>query len=101
MPAGTPGATPPAGRGRAPGLRERVRAAVGRTTPPAADVAVVSKGDPEFVRLDGRTGRHIPQDDAGGYAGYYPADGADAVARLEAAGAAYLAIPSTAFWWLD
>ena len=56
------------------------------------------------MALDGRSGWHFPQTPEGVYAGYYPADSAEAVAHLEtvrARGAEYLLFPSTAFWWLD
>jgi hypothetical protein len=81
-------------------IREEVQAVV----PTGATVAVVSKGDPELLELAERRGWHFPQSPDGEYAGYYPADSADAIARLEelqARGADYLLLPRTAFWWLD
>ena len=70
----------------------------------AATVLVVSKGDEELCKLDGRTAWHFPQTEHGAYAGYHPADSAAAIAQLEALreqGGEYLLFPSTAFWWLD
>ena len=83
---------------------ERLREVVTAVAPPGARVLVISKGDESLIALDGRAGWHFPQDTAGGYAGHYPADSAEAVAHLEslrARGADFLAIPSTALWWLD
>lgn len=73
-------------------------------TPAEAVVAVVSKGDPRLVELDDRTGLHFPADAEGRYAGYYPRTVEEAIAQLEAArnaGAEFLCLPATAFWWLD
>jgi glycosyltransferase involved in cell wall biosynthesis len=77
--------------------------AVEKISPEGATVFVVSRGDPELVRFHGRAGRHFPEDGAGAYAGYHPADGRAAVAFLDDAigkGAGFLALPSTSFWWL-
>src|SRR5262249_26901830 len=84
-------------------LPDRMREVVSRTVPDGGVVAVVSKGDADLVRLEGRAGWHFPRSAGGAYAGYYPADGAAAVAHLEevrAQGAQYLLLPGTAFWWL-
>lgn len=81
-------------------IRDVVRAAV----PHDAIVLVVSKGDEELLKLDGRRGWHFPQDDSGEYAGYHPADSAAAIEhlqRLVARGGQFLLLPSTAFWWLE
>ena len=83
---------------------ERARAAVAEETPPGATVLVVSRGDRELVRLEGRSGAHFPQDADGNYLGHHPADSAEAVAHLEqlrSAGAGYLVFPPTATWWLE
>jgi hypothetical protein len=67
-------------------------------------VIVISKGDDELLRLDGKQGWHFPRATNGVYAGFYPADSAAAIAHLEelrAAGGDYLLIPETALWWLD
>ena len=73
--------------------------------PPKATVLVVSKGDDSLFLPDGRRYRHFPQDDQGGYAGYYPADDAEAICQLDAVqardGAAFLLFPRTSRWWLD
>jgi hypothetical protein len=64
---------------------------------------VVSKGDEELVKLEGRTAWHFPRHESGVYAGHYPANSAEAIRHLEALrglGARYLLFPSTAFWWL-
>ena len=82
----------------------RVREVVARLVPSGEVVAVVSRGDEQLLDLGGCTGWHFPQDATGTYAGCYPADGAAAVAQLEALrakGARYLAVPATATWWLE
>ena len=74
------------------------------TVPAGATVLIVSRGDEQLLRVDGRQMWHFPRDDDGGYAGHHPADSREAVARLEAqrsAGAEYIAFPGTATWWLD
>jgi hypothetical protein len=85
-------------------LVRRVREEIESATLAGASVLVVSKGDNALLRVGGRTGGHFPQAAGGGYTGYNPADGADAIAQLEALrrrGAQYLVLPNTAFWWLD
>jgi GT2 family glycosyltransferase len=85
-------------------LVEQVQEEVAQTVPLGASVLVVSRGDRELVELEGRDGRHFPQDPAGGYLGHHPRDSDDAIAGLEAlraTGAEYLVLPSTASWWLD
>lgn len=85
-------------------LVERVRAAVAETVPDEAAVLVVSRGDRELVALGDRAAGHFPQDSRGGYLGHHPQDSDDAIAQLEhlrAAGADYLVLPETAYWWLD
>ncbi len=82
----------------------RLRDLIHRTVPPGATVAVVSKGDPDLVSLEGRQGWHLPQDDSGGYAGYHPRDSAAAIEALEALrtrGADFLVLPAATHWWLD
>lgn len=81
-----------------------IREVVGRAIPPGAIVAVLSKGDAELLRFDGRMGWHFPRNADGVYIGHHPADSAEAIAHLEALrakGATDLLVPSTAFWWLD
>jgi GT2 family glycosyltransferase len=85
-------------------LTDRVRLAVVHTVPVGATVLIVSRGDEQLLRIDGRRAWHFPRDDAGGYAGHHPADSAEAVARLEAqraAGAEYIVFPATGMWWLE
>jgi Glycosyl transferases group 1 len=82
----------------------RIRGAVSATTPAGATVLVVSKGDPELLRLVGRQGWHFPRSDDGQYAGYHPADCSDAIQHLHksmAEGAQFLLFPRSAFWWLE
>jgi hypothetical protein len=79
-------------------------AVVQDATPPEAVVAVVSKGDPRLLELADRTGLHFPADAEGRYAGYHPRTAEEAIAQLEAArnaGAEFLCLPATAFWWLE
>jgi hypothetical protein len=67
-------------------------------------VAVVSRGDPELVELDGRTGWHFPQADDGTYAGFHPANGTEALRHLREVvgrGATHFVVPATSGWWLD
>jgi len=85
-------------------LVERIRRTVHERLPEDAQVAVVSKGDPQLVALDRGRAVHFPEADDGGYAGYYPFDSGAAINHLEqmrARGVQFLLIPSTAFWWLD
>ena len=101
--------TPAAGTADADPLYEqlvgRIRETVHNAVPPGATVLVASRGDDTLLRFEGgRQGWHFPQDDAGVYAGHYPADSAAAIAHLEslrAKGADFLLFPSTALWWLD
>ena len=48
--------------------------------PADSTVIVVSKGDEELLKLDGRQGWHFPRTEDGRYAGYYPADSVTAIA---------------------
>jgi hypothetical protein len=86
-------------------LVSRVRAAASRSLPPGAPVAVVSRGDPQLLRLDGLRAGHFPRAEGGAYAGHHPADGPEAVRALEQlrlrGEAAYVLLPQTSFWWLD
>jgi GT2 family glycosyltransferase len=85
-------------------LVERFRGEVAEAVPAGSSLLVVSRGDRALLELSGRDARHFPQDDEGGYLGHHPADSDDAVERLESlrsAGADYLVLPSTAYWWLD
>ena len=82
---------------------EAVRRAVTTATPTGSAVLVVSRGDPELVRLAERTGRHFPSTADGRYAGFHPADSRAALQELERRldDAQYLLIPASSFWWLD
>jgi hypothetical protein len=82
----------------------RIPALVEELTPVGAIVLVVSKGDEDLVRLEGRAGWHFPRAGTGQYAGHHPPDGGWAVEHVEAlraAGGAYLVLPATYFWWLE
>jgi hypothetical protein len=85
-------------------LRRGIRDTVRRLVPIGATVLVTSKGDGALLELPARRGWHFPQTVWGAYAGHHPANGADAIADLEALrakGADYLLIPATSLWWLD
>jgi SAM-dependent methyltransferase len=85
-------------------LKRRLTEAIDRLVPHKATVAVVSKGDEDLLRLNGRRAWHFPQTEAAAYAGHYPADSAAAIDHLEklrAKGAQFLAFPATSCWWLD
>jgi glycosyltransferase involved in cell wall biosynthesis len=100
-------------RGRSEALRlelwrrevvEEVRSFVGRALPPGANVLVVSRGDEEIVDLPEHRVGHFPQAPDGAYAGFHPADSAEAIAHLEELrrrGAGYLVVPGTSAWWLE
>ena len=86
------------------GLVDNVTSTVTATVPPSKTVLMVSKGDENLLRLGSRSGWHFPRLNDGRYAGYYPADGADAIEQLEELrerGADYIVFPATAMWWLD
>jgi hypothetical protein len=87
-----------------PRLVERVRETVRDAVPAGASLLVVSKGDDELLRIEGRRAAHFPQAKGGTYAGHHPADNDAAVVHLEAlraAGARYLVVPATSVWWLE
>jgi GT2 family glycosyltransferase len=84
-------------------LVRRVRQYVCDTVPLGATVLVVSKGDEELLKFNGRRGWHFPQASDGSYAGHYPADSEACIAELErlrASGAEFLVVPDTSRWWL-
>ena len=86
------------------GLVDKVTSTVTATVPPSKTVLMVSKGDENLLRLGSRSGWHFPRLGDGRYAGYYPADSADAIEQLEelrARGADYIVFPATSLWWLD
>ena len=86
------------------GLVDKVTSTVTATVPASKTVLMVSKGDENLLRLGSRSGWHFPRLNDGRYAGYYPADSADAIEQLEelrGRGADYLVFPATSLWWLD
>jgi GT2 family glycosyltransferase len=81
-----------------------IKEVVHEVIPAGARVLVVSKGDPDLIELEGRLAQHFPQNPDASYTGYHPAESAAAISHLTSlceAGAEYLVIPSTAFWWLE
>ena len=85
-------------------LIEQIRHVVCSALPPNASVIVISKGDDQLLKLDGRQAWHFPQTEEGVYAGHYPADSASAITHLEVLrvkGGDFLLLPKTAFWWLE
>jgi GT2 family glycosyltransferase len=84
-------------------LRQRIQTTASACLPEHATVAVISKGDEELLKFNGRRGWHFPPGKNGAYANLYPAEATEAVAQLEAMreeGAEFLLIPKPAFWWL-
>jgi hypothetical protein len=84
-------------------LVERVKAAVERVVPEEARILVVSRGDDALLDLGSRRTGHFPQAH-GRWAGYYPADGAEALVQLEALaseGYDHIVFPATSSWWLE
>ncbi len=69
------------------------------------DIAlIVSKGDQQLTGWHGWRGWHFPQTATGEYAGYHPANCAEAISHLEALrrrGARWLVVPLSSLWWLD
>ncbi|MGH7562922.1 MAG: glycosyltransferase family 2 protein, partial [Gemmatimonadota bacterium] len=85
-------------------LIERIRKVVLDRLPPKATVMVVSRGDDELLKLNGRRGWHFPQTADGVWAGHHPRDSREAITHLkdlEARGGQYLLFPDTGLWWLD
>ncbi|HEX6190507.1 MAG TPA: glycosyltransferase [Pyrinomonadaceae bacterium] len=85
-------------------LIARIRQIVRETLPAHAIVLVVNKGDSDLLKLGGRITWHFPRNEDGAYAGHHPADSGAAIEHLEQlreAGADYLVLPRTAFWWLE
>jgi glycosyltransferase involved in cell wall biosynthesis len=80
-----------------------VRRAVATALPAGASVLVISRGDPELLRLPERGGRHFPATPDGRYSGFHPADSRAALEELERRmdEAQYLLVPAPSFWWLD
>ncbi len=85
-------------------LVRQIRDTVDAQLPPDAAVLTVGKGDRELAKLGTRRTGHYPQDEAGQYAGHYPADTSAAIAHLDtliAAGYDHILFPRTAYWWFD
>jgi GT2 family glycosyltransferase len=85
-------------------LSERVRQAAVVEVPEGSTLLVVSRGDDELLRVDGRRAWHFPRDDEGEYAGHHPGSSDEAIALLEserAAGAEFIVFPATGMWWLE
>jgi GT2 family glycosyltransferase len=84
-------------------LRKRIGEEVELAIPRNASVLVISKGDNRLLELNGRAAAHFPQSASGGYAGYHPANSAEATEHLQELckqGAEYLLIPKPFDWWL-
>jgi GT2 family glycosyltransferase len=82
---------------------EQVREVVKDAVPSGSTVLVISRGDEELLRLNGRRAQHFPQADDGTWAGHHPADSEEAIAHLESLrerGAEFLVVPPTYLWWL-
>jgi GT2 family glycosyltransferase len=80
-------------------MREAVKAAV----PAGSKLLVISRGDDELLKLNGRQADHFPQAEDGGWAGHHPADSAEAISHLQQLrrdGAGFLVIPPAYLWWL-
>ena len=85
-------------------LVDDIRTVVANVVPPGEIVAVVSRGDSALLPTSERPAWHFPEARPGVYAGYHPADSAEAIDALEAArarGAGFFLLPGTAYWWLD
>ena len=86
------------------GLVVDIQRVASDVVPAGEVVAVVSRGDPELLRMEHATAWHFPEARPGVYAGCHPADSDEAIAQLETArarGAAFLLFPGTALWWLE
>jgi hypothetical protein len=85
-------------------LKDQIRRLVAQHVPSEATVLVVSHGDEDLLRLDGRHARHFPSTEEGLYAGHHPGSSGEAVAELEsqrARGGQFLVVPEPSMWWLD
>ncbi|HTL17701.1 MAG TPA: hypothetical protein VL793_10710 [Patescibacteria group bacterium] len=82
----------------------RIHDLVPQHVPPDANLIVLSKGDSTLSNIGGRRTWPFPRDPAGGYAGFYPESGEEAVRHLEALhaeGGQYFLLPNFAYWWLE
>jgi GT2 family glycosyltransferase len=85
-------------------LIRQIRETVQATIPLGATLIVASKGDNNLLKFARRRAWHFPRVESGQYAGYHPADSAEAISHLEAwraKGGDYLLLPATGFWWLE
>jgi GT2 family glycosyltransferase len=85
-------------------LRNRIRSVAAQHVPVDATVVVVSMGDEELLRLDGRRAWHFPQREDGSYPYIYPANSDEAIHHLNALrtrGATHFLLPKPGFWWRD
>ena len=86
-------------------LREQIRVCVDQTLPTDARVLVISKGDEELLRLNGRPAWHLPQCEDGVYAGHHPSNCREALDHLESLrvrrNGQFLLVPKTEWWWLE
>jgi len=81
-----------------------IRNVASEVVPHGEVIAVVSRGDPELLKIEGAHAWHFPEARPGVYAGSHPADSDAAIAELEATrarGAAFLLFPGTSLWWLE
>jgi hypothetical protein len=81
-----------------------VRNIASEIVPPGEVIAVVSRGDPELLKIEHAHAWHFPEARPGVYAGCHPADSEAAIAELEATrarGATFLLFPGTSHWWLE
>jgi hypothetical protein len=80
----------------------RAAAIVRAVVPRTGRVGAIAKWDPTLLALSGRRGRNVP--DRRLLPGGYPADGAAAIAHLDAVradGLTHLVVPSPSLWWLE
>jgi GT2 family glycosyltransferase len=85
-------------------LKAEIRKVVAEHVPLGATILVVSKGDDELLKLDGRRAWHFPATEQGVYAGHHPGSSSEAVEQLEAQrsrGGQFLLVPKPSLWWLD
>jgi len=80
----------------------RAAAVVRAVVPRDASVGAIAKWDPTLLALSGRRGRNVP--DRRLLPDGYPADGAAAIAHLDALradGLTHLVVPRPSSWWLE
>ncbi len=85
-------------------MKRRIGELVRTTVPSDGPLIVVSKGDEDLVRLNGRPAWHYPQTAQGVWAGHHPASSEEAIEQLDALrrrGGRYLLVPETSRWWLE